>query len=457
MPNLNAEGPRAATRRARNIRAMVMKILVADDDPTNRQLLQILLRNWGYESLEVARDGNEAWQALQRADPPGLAILDWMMPGLDGLELCRKLRAGHRPNVPYLILLTARSSSEDMVSAFEAGFDDFICKPFDHRELRARVNVGFRIINLQKTLANRLIELEHALAQIKELQEGEKLRAIGRLAAGVAHEINTPIQYVWSNVNFLQGAFNDLKPVLDAYGRLPASDAQSGSAPASEVKDLVFDPVLDLDYLREEIPRAIEQSLDGVMRVTKIVKAIRELSHPGQEKIPVDVNKAIENCLMVCGNEWKYVAEMVTVLSPTLPKVPCVPGEFNQVILNLVINAAHAIADVVGRESGKKGVITIRTFQEGRDAVILVQDTGTGIPEKARPKIFEHFFTTKPVGKGTGQGLAIAHAVIVNRHGGTITFETEAGKGTTFMVKLPLEAPKAVVRNEVPQEESSLS
>jgi signal transduction histidine kinase len=182
---------------------------------------------------------------------------------------------------------------------------------------------------------------------------------------------------------------------------------------------------------------------EGVDRVAKIVRAMKDFSHPGTgEKTAVNINLAIENTIMVARNEWKYVAEMVTGQDPNLPLVSCLPDEFNQVLLNLIINAAHAIGEVVGSGSNK-GAITISTRQDGDWAEIRVQDTGTGIPEKIRPKIFDPFFTTKQVGKGTGQGLAIAHSVIVDKHGGTIACETEVGQGTTFVIRLPLESPGA--------------
>jgi signal transduction histidine kinase len=197
----------------------------------------------------------------------------------------------------------------------------------------------------------------------------------------------------------------------------------------------------DTDYLLKEIPHAIDQSLEGLERVAKIVRAMKEFSHPGsEEKRAVDINKAIETTVTVARNEWKYVADVVTQLDSCLPLVPCLGGEFNQVILNLIINAAHAIAGVVGDGSKGKGKITISTRRDGPWVQIAIQDTGTGIPPEIQSRIFEPFFTTKPVGKGTGQGLALAHSAIVNRHQGRIWFESEPGQGTTFFIKLPVEA-----------------
>jgi signal transduction histidine kinase len=194
-----------------------------------------------------------------------------------------------------------------------------------------------------------------------------------------------------------------------------------------------------LDYLAKEAPQAIEQSLEGVERVTRIVRAMKDFSHPGTgQKVPTDLKQTITSTLTVSRNEWKYVAELVTDFDPHLPLVPCLPSEFSQVILNLVVNAAHAIADVVGNGGHGLGTIKVTTRCCGEHAEICVSDTGAGIPESARLRIFDPFFTTKPIGKGSGQGLAIARSVVEDKHQGSITFETEIGKGTTFTIRLPL-------------------
>ncbi len=205
----------------------------------------------------------------------------------------------------------------------------------------------------------------------------------------------------------------------------------------AEVEEAVR--IADVDYLTGEIPKAIQQSIDGVERVAHIVRAMKEFSHPGSdEKTVINLNQAIESTVTVCRHEWRYVAEVVTEFDSNLPGVACLPGEINQAVLSIVVNAAHAIGDVVGDGSKGKGLITIKTRQCGEMAEIRISDSGTGIPEKARAKIFEPFFTTKGVGKGTGQGLAIAHSVVVDKHSGTICFETESGRGTTFIIRIPI-------------------
>jgi signal transduction histidine kinase len=271
-----------------------------------------------------------------------------------------------------------------------------------------------------------------------QLRQAQKMEAVGQLAAGIAHEINTPTQYVGDNIQFLKDAFANLTGALKGYTELIAAARQNAVTPEtiSHAEQLLASS--DLDYHIEQIPSAINETLEGVARVSKIVRAMKEFSHPGgKEKSAADLNKAIDSTVTVARNEWKYVADVVMDLDPSLPPVPCFISEFNQVILNLVVNASHAIGDAIRANPGKKGTITIRTRREKDFAEIRVSDTGTGIPEAHRQKIFEPFFTTKDVGKGTGQGLAVVYGSIVKKHEGTVTFETEIGKGTTFILRLP--------------------
>jgi signal transduction histidine kinase len=272
-----------------------------------------------------------------------------------------------------------------------------------------------------------------------QLVQAQKLESIGQLAAGIAHEINTPTQYIGDNTRFLQDAFGELARVIALQELLVAQCRRAGLEPDLVAQCEAAAKAADLPYLSEEVPSAIQQSLEGVARVTKIVAAMKEFSHPGSdEKTQLDINRAIESTITVARNEWKYVAEMVTDLDASLPLVLCHPGEFNQVILNIIINAAHAIAGVVGKNGKTKGTITVSSRRDGDVAEIRIQDTGGGVPEAIRARIFDPFFTTKDVGKGTGQGLAIARSVVVDKHGGTIHFETEMGSGTTFIIRLPV-------------------
>ncbi len=284
----------------------------------------------------------------------------------------------------------------------------------------------------------------------QELVHAQKLEAVGQLAAGIAHEINTPTQYVGDNARFLQESFESLAVVLEAAQNVADAAELSGTLPDHAVRLRAVLEEADTEYLVEEIPRAIGQSIEGIERVSKIVQAMKEFSHPGVAgTTEVDLNHAIESTVTVATNEWKYVATIETELDPDLPSVPCIPHELNQVVLNLIVNAAHAIADVVGDGSCGKGRITIRTRRDGEQVEIRVADTGAGIPAEIRSRVFDPFFTTKPVGKGTGQGLAIAHNVVVQKHGGTLTLESEVGQGATFVIRLPLERREATELREV--------
>ncbi len=277
------------------------------------------------------------------------------------------------------------------------------------------------------------VSLERELAQI------QKMESLGTLAGGIAHEINSPVQYVGENLGFLRESVAELGQVLSKY-KLLTDTAQSEGLLPNEVAEV--NAALDaanLEFLRQEMPASIDQSLEGIERISEIVRAIREFSHPdAKEKTAIDINHAIATTLTVANNQIKYVADVETDFDTSLPPVSCFPGEFNQAILNLLVNAAHAIEAIA---SDDKGRITLTTRNLENQVEIRVSDTGTGIPKAIRKKIFDPFFTTKEPGKGTGQGLAICHTIITKKHGGTITVQSEPGKGTTFIICLPMEEP----------------
>jgi signal transduction histidine kinase len=286
-----------------------------------------------------------------------------------------------------------------------------------------------------------------------QLRQAQKLKVIGQLAAGIAHEINTPAQYIGDNTRFLKDAFTSITGAIQACEGLLAN--RNNLTPELLDQTAAILKTSDLEYLSQQIPSAIDEALEGIDRVSEIVRAMKDFSHPGStEKTAANLNKAIESTVTVSRSEWKYAADMTLDLDKTIPTVPCLPGEFSQVILNLIVNAAHAIEDANRERHLPKGRITIKTQATANHVEVRVSDTGTGIPESARQKLFEPFFTTKDVGKGTGQGLFIAHSVIVEKHGGTIHFETEIGSGTTFVIRLPL---VATAKNETtPQPEPGI-
>jgi PAS domain S-box-containing protein len=270
-----------------------------------------------------------------------------------------------------------------------------------------------------------------------ELGHARKLEAVGQLAAGIAHEINTPAQYVGDGVHFLKEAFEGYQRLVSQYRRAVEVLATAGGQDAlvSEIRAIEED--IDIAYLDANVPGSFESCQDGISRITTIVRAMKEFAHPDQtEMAPADLNQALQTTLAVAKNEYKYVADVATEFGD-LPPVLCHVGDLNQVFLNLIVNAAHAIGDVVG-QGGGKGTIRITACREDDLARIDIADTGSGIPEAIRPRIFDPFFTTKEVGKGSGQGLAIARSIVVTKHHGSLTFESEVGKGTTFTIRLPI-------------------
>ncbi|WP_089941703.1 hybrid sensor histidine kinase/response regulator [Candidatus Entotheonella palauensis] len=362
--------------------------------------------------------------ALSRAGVLGCTLSDSPMRWdtqtvLEGVRRCRELqRAIELDNVNF--------TRADRTN----GFLRLTISPF---QLSSADDLGVLILG-QDITDRRLLE--------SQLAQAQKLEAIGQLAAGIAHEINTPTQYVSDNTRFLQEAFHDLATLMNQYEAVcqAAQHDALTDAHLSAVEALATD--IDAPYLRDEIPLAIQQSLEGLERVATIVRAMKDFSHPGgEEKVSTDLNKAIESTITVARNEWKYVADMVVDFDPDLPDVPCLIGDINQVILNIMVNAAHAIGDLVQAGNLSKGTITVKTRRVDDAVEIRIKDTGGGIPEAIQNKIFDPFFTTKEVGRGTGQGLAIAHGVVVEKHHGTISFETEIGRGSTFIIRLPLHPP----------------
>jgi PAS domain S-box-containing protein len=284
-----------------------------------------------------------------------------------------------------------------------------------------------------------------------QLRQAQKLESIGQLAAGIAHEINTPLQFIGDNLRFLDDSFRDLDPVLQMCIDLVAV-AENGAIPSALLASARATlAAASPDYLRAEIPKATRDTLAGVQRTSKIVQAMKTFSHPGStEKILVDLREAIESTLTVSHSEWREVAEVVTEFDPELPAVPLLAAEFNQALLNLIVNASHAIADAIAADPARgKGVLTVTTRHSGDFAEVRIRDNGTGIPVHVQDRIFDPFFTTKPMGKGTGQGLPIARSVVVEQHGGTLEFETTPGCGTVFFIRVPLLAAEPLVAPEL--------
>ncbi len=275
-----------------------------------------------------------------------------------------------------------------------------------------------------------------------QLRHAQKLEAVGQLAAGIAHELNTPAQFVSDSIGFLADAVGEVMRLIGTYQRaLGVLNQQSVISPALLLELEEAEQAADLSFLTENVPPAFDRVHEGIKRIANIVMAMKEFAHPDlKEKSPSDLNRALRATVTIARNEYKYVADLDLDLGE-LPSVTCHVSELNQVFLNLLVNAAHAISDAVG-STGKRGAIRVKTRQVGEQVRIDVSDTGCGIPEAIRDRVFDPFFTTKGVGRGSGQGLAIARAIVVGKHGGTLTFESVMDRGTTFTIHLPISRPE---------------
>jgi signal transduction histidine kinase len=307
----------------------------------------------------------------------------------------------------------------------------------DDRVIELRWTVSCELVDDMRFLRGLMIDVTEARRLVREMAQGQKLESVGRIAAGVAHEINTSVQFISDSVRFVRHALKDVPHALADYRALAAGVLSGKDVVDAARKALDTDEAADVDYFLKNAPEALDRALDGIGRVGSIVKSMTEFAHPDtRTKSDIDLNRAIKSTLNMARNEYKNVAEVVTDFAE-LPAIHCHVGDFNQVVLNLLLNAAHAISDVV-EGTGTKGRITVRTRAIGEYVEVSVSDTGPGIPDAVRGRIFEPFVTTKEVGRGTGQGLALSRGIVVEKFKGSLHFETETGKGTTFFIRLPV-------------------
>ena len=415
--------------------------------------------------MDSAFQGQEALKlitlALEKNRPYAMAFLDVRMPpGWDGIETATRIWQ-QDPHL-QIVFCTAYSdySWEDMRARLGRS-DRFVIlkKPFDNVEAlqlaealtekwRVTEQAALKMSALEQAVVERTREIQAAnqalQSQISErkllesqLVQAQKLESIGQLAAGIAHEINTPIQYIGDSIEFLRSGVASLDEVLVQYRQLLHTLPEVGATGEVLERAKAMEEAAELDFFHTEIPRAFERSFDGLARVSKIVRAMKEFSFPdAHEHSYANINHALETTLVVARNEYKLLASIETRFGE-LPDVKCNVSELNQVFLNLIVNAAHAI-----QESGKSaatGVIAIRTSAARGMVEVAIGDNGCGIAPEHANKIFDPFFTTKEVGRGTGQGLSIARAAVVTRHGGQLDFETKVGQGTTFFVRVPVD------------------
>ena len=298
---------------------------------------------------------------------------------------------------------------------------------------------------LEKEVQRTKADLERRKALEVQLAHAQKMESVGQLAAGVAHELNTPIQFVGDNINFLRTCFTDVESLFEKV-ELLLDECRDNEDLGNHVQSIdACREQIDLEFIRQEAPLAAEQALSGTKTLTRIVKAMKVFSHPGSKSFErVDLNQLLDATLNVTRSEWRYHARLVTRFESDLPLVNCLPGELGQAFLNLIVNAAKAMG---ANEEEKQSILTVRTRTDGGDVVVEVSDTGCGIPDEIKHRVYDPFFTTKGVGEGTGQGLSISYRIVVELHKGSLTFDSVENEGTTFQIRLPLD-PKPVVVDE---------
>jgi signal transduction histidine kinase len=413
-------------------------VLIVDDTLTNLEVISETLSDAGFD-VAIATSGDRALRQLERR-LPDLILLDMMMPGIDGLETCRRIKANARTgNIP-IIFMTALTDTDSKVEALNLGAVDYITKPFHEQEVLARVKTHLQLHYLTQNLAEQVAQKASELqaSQLKLMQH-EKMSALGNLVAGVAHEINNPIGCVVGNVHAVQASINDLFGVIDLY-------QQHFPQPGVEIETEL--EAVDLEYLREDLAKLVKSMKDGSDRVKSISQSLRTFSRTDSDKQQkFNIHDGLDSTVLILrhrlkANERRPEIKVLTDYD-AIPEISCFPGQLNQVFMNLLANAIDAIEDSnTGRDFAEivthANRITIHTALEKDRVRIVISDNGQGMLDEVKSHIFDHFFTTKQVGKGTGLGLAIAQEIIVEKHNGTIEVTSTLGQGTEFVLTLPL-------------------
>jgi signal transduction histidine kinase len=425
-----------------------MHILLVDDNPNNLKVLCEAIQGCGWKAL-MATDGESAIEQTEYAHPD-LILLDVMMPGLDGFETCRRLKANAiTQNIP-VIFMTALSDATDKVKGLEIGAVDYITKPFQQEEVIARLKLHLKISHLTRTLEQRVqertAELTQSLQQLQQTQlqliQSEKMSTLGQLVAGIGHEINNPIGFISGNCSYFE---QYVKGLL----RLVNLQQQKLPHPDSEIKKLIEE--IELEYLVEDLPKLILSMHKGIERLQEISLSLRTFARSDiSSMVKFQIHEGIDSTLMLLKHRLKVQGnrpkiEVITQYSE-LPPINCYPGQLNQVFMNIIANAIDAFDDLhqnrltEDRTYVYQYAITIKTSvnHHQKNVSICIEDNALGMPPEVQTKIFEPSFTTKPVGKGTGLGLAISYQIVVDKHNGQINCLSASGKGTKFIITLPI-------------------
>ncbi|MBU2511851.1 response regulator [bacterium] len=403
-----------------------MRILIAEDDFLARTFLESSLDSWGHEVI-AASNGEEAWDILQGAEAPRIVILDWNMPKMDGVEVCRNIRSRQMVPYTYVILLTSKMLKEEIDSAYEAGVDDYLIKPFKEDQLQRRLRVGLRVVDYESKLSENRQQLEVYATQMEKLAEerghqlahAQRMATLGVLSAGIAHEINNPTTFIAGNAQVL----NNFWPVLEESLK-PLTSKDGGVISQQAI------------FILEETPKIIKSINNGVQRITKIVNGLKSYARHGDAQMkPCSINHIIEQALELCCNALKYHVQVQKELMNSPPEIFADAQQIEQVLVNLFVNSADAIG------TKADGTLKIKTKLEETRLIIEIEDNGTGFPTKHLEKIWDPFFTTKEPGKGTGLGLAIIRGIVENHKGSITALNLDKG-GARFSISLPIHGNK---------------
>ncbi|MEJ1933621.1 response regulator [Nostoc sp. NIES-2111] len=421
-------------------------ILVVDDTPANLEVLSEALTDAGFE-VAIATDGERAIKQAQ-CSLPSLILLDVMMPGIDGFETCRRLKASTITQDIPIIFMTALSETTDKVNGFNLGAVDYITKPFQEAELIVRVKTQLKVRHFHQTLeqqvSQRTAELTDALKQLQHSQlklvQSEKMATLGQLVAGVAHEINNPVSFIHGNLEHMEGYTQTLLNFLQLYQK-------HYPTPVDEIQEQAEEN--DLEFLQEDVTKTLASMKIGTQRIREIVRSLRNFSRMDEVGFQaVNIHEGIDSTVMILQHRLKAKPEHpeIKVIREygNLPLIECYAGQLNQAFMNILANAIDALEEINTHRTYKEiqdkpGRIIISTsVVDSQSVQIEITDNGPGIPEIIQQRIFDPFFTTKPIGKGTGMGMSITYQIITEKHNGKLKFFSTPGEGTTFVIQIPI-------------------